>query len=70
MPQDGGVDGLQLIEAELVQTEAFVEDLHHLRRVGEVEASEAVVGRVAEIGLWISDGTGEEKSIEENRTEI
>ena len=57
LPQHCGVDRFELIEPELMKTEALVEDLHHLRRVGEVEASQAVMCGVSVSGLcdtqWI-----------------
>lgn len=45
------INCLQLIEPELMKAKTLVEDLHHLLGVGEVEASEAIVGWVSESGL-------------------
>lgn len=52
LPLQRGIDGFQLIESELMKTKAFVEDLHHLLGVGEVETSEAIMRWVSERGLW------------------
>ena len=56
LPQHCGVNRFQLIEPELMKTEALVEDLHHLLRVGKAEASQAVVRRVSVSGLCKTQG--------------
>ena len=51
LSQHCGVNCFKLIEPKLMKAKTLVEDLHHLWRVGEVEASEAVVCRVSVSGL-------------------
>lgn len=51
LPLQRGINCFQLIEPKLMKTKPFVEDLHHLLGVGEVETSEAIMRWVSECGF-------------------